>query len=327
MSHIEKSGCKVYPITVPTPYDVGDVNMYVLEEKGALTLIDAGIDSEACWDAFMLTLTQNGFSLSDLSQIWITHNHQDHTGLINRITALRDIPVYAHKEAIPRLTRDPEFLSMRIRFFDQLYREMGCGAAGERHIQRLHDAVQQNERFKINAEMTPLSDSDSIGHYQVMEVPGHAPDHIAFWDAQRKWLFAGDHLLRHISSNAFIEPDLEGNRRFTLIEYAQSLNRCLSLDAETVFPGHGELIHDHKDLIEKRLYRIGQKAEKIRELIQSGISTAYELAQAYYPTKYASVFAPVMSEIIGLLDYLEANGRLHKVRRHGVWHYGCTPLK
>lgn len=321
MNPIDKNGCKVYPITVSTPYDVGDVNMYLIEENGKLTLIDAGIDTDECWDALMLTLSQNGYSLSHLSQIWITHNHQDHIGLINRITAMRDIPVYAHRESIPRLKRDPEFLSIRIRFFEQLYREMGCGAAGDQHILKLQDAVRRNEQFKIHAEITPLSDSEYLGNVQVIEVPGHAPDHIAFWDAQRQWLFAGDHLLKTISSNAFIEPDLKGNRKFTLVEYARSLNRCLSLDVETVFPGHGELIGDSKDLIEKRLTRIGQKAAKIRDMIQSGGSTAYELAQSYYPTKYISVFAPVMSEIIGLLDYLEVNDRIKKIQKNGVWHY------
>lgn len=321
MKPIEKNGCTVYPITVSTPYDVGDVNMYLIEESGVLTLIDAGIDSDECWDAFMLTLSQNGYSLSGLSQIWLTHNHQDHIGLVNRITKLRDIPVYAHQESIPRLKRDPEFLSLRIRFFEQLYREMGCGEAGDQQILKLQDALRRNEQFKIHTEITTLSDSDELGGYKVIEVPGHAPDHIAFWDAQRQWLFAGDHLLKTISSNAFIEPDLKGNRKFTLVEYACSLNRCLSLDADTVFPGHGELIGDSKDLIEKRLMRIGQKAEKIRDMIQSGGSTPYELAQSYYPSKYISVFAPVMSEIIGLLDYLDANDRIKKMQRNGVWHY------
>ncbi|MBP1156990.1 MULTISPECIES: MBL fold metallo-hydrolase [unclassified Paenibacillus] len=321
MNKIEKNGSTVYPITVPTPYDVGDVNMYLLEANGALTLIDAGIDTDECWDAFMLTLTNNGYSLSDLSQIWITHNHQDHIGLINRITTLRQMPVYAHQESIPRLTRDPEFLSMRIRFFDQLYREMGCGAAGEQHILKLQEARRRNDQFKIVTEITSLSDSDDIGGFQVMEVPGHAPDHIAFWDAQRKLLFAGDHLLRHISSNAFIEPDLEGNRKLTLVEYAHSLKKCLFLDMDTVFPGHGELIRDSKDLIDMRLTRMGQKAEKIRSMIQSGGSTAYELAQSYYPTKYVTVFAPVMSEIIGMLDYLESHDRIQKMQRNGIWYY------
>ncbi|SDJ37627.1 MBL fold metallo-hydrolase [Paenibacillus naphthalenovorans] len=321
MDKTEKNGCTVYPITVSTPYDVGDVNMYLMEENGNLTLIDAGMDSDECWDAFHLTLSQNGYSLNDLSQIWITHNHQDHIGLVNRITARREIPVYAHRESIPRLKRDPEFLSLRIRFFEKLYRSMGCGAAGDQHILKLQEAVRRNEQFKIHAEIIPLSDSEYLGNVQVIEVPGHAPDHIAFWDAQRQWLFAGDHLLKTISSNAFIEPDLEGNRKFTLVEYTHSLNRCLSLHADTVFPGHGELIDDPKDLIERRLTRIGQKAEKIREMIQSGGSTAYELAQSYYPTKYIHVFAPVMSEIIGLLDYLEMNDRIKKILKNGVWHY------
>lgn len=321
MNIVEKNECHVYPVIVPTPYSVGDVNMYIVEAAGTVSLIDAGIDSDDCWDALNQTLSEIGLTLGDLSQILLTHHHSDHIGLINRISTIRDIPIYAHRESIYRLKRDPEFLSMRIRFFEQLYREMGCGSAGERHIEYLKEASRKNEKFKIHAEIIPLSDSETIGSYQVVYVPGHSPDHIAFWDAKRRWLFAGDHLIQHISSNAFVEPDREGKRIFALAEYANSLKKCLSLEAEIAFSGHGELIRNHKHLIELRLTRMEQKAEKIRSLIQSGISTAYGLAQTYYPSKYLSQFSLVMSEIIGLLDFLEAKNKIQKEQRNGVWHY------
>ncbi|MFC8686794.1 MBL fold metallo-hydrolase [Brevibacillus porteri] len=324
MKTIKKNGAIVYPITVPTPYDVGDVNLFLFEEKGELSLIDAGIDSEQCWEALVQTLAVHGFTLHDLSRILITHNHVDHIGLINQIAMHQDILVYAHPEAIPRMKRDRDFLTMRIQFFDQLYREMGCGEGGARQVQKLQEAVIANERFKIEPEIIPIIEADRIGSFQVVEVFGHAPDHLAFWDADRSWLFAGDHLIHHISSNAFVEPDREGRRIRTVVAYVQSLKKCLALDAEIVFAGHGEWIGNHKELIEKRLARIEVKAEKIRALIHSGIETAYELAQNYYPTKYSQAFSPVMSEIIGLLDYLEAENRIHKRKSNGIWRYYCV---
>lgn len=321
MKPIAKNGAVVYPVTVQTPYDVGDVNLYVFGANGELVLIDAGIDSEACWNAFEQCLSQNGFSLNDLSRILITHNHVDHIGLINRITRQKDIPVYAHRAAIPRMKRDRDFLSMRIRFFEQLYREMGCGQAGTRQVERLREALIANERFKIEPEIIPLTNSEHIANFKVIEVFGHAPDHIAFLDADRSWLFAGDHLIAHISSNAFVEPDEDGQRIRTVVEYVQSLKKCLTLDAEIVFSGHGEQIENHKALIEQRIARIEIKAEKISALIKSGISTAYELAQNYYPTKYKQAFSAVMSEMIGLLDYLETEHKIEKHHHDGMWRY------
>ncbi|MCP3772748.1 MBL fold metallo-hydrolase [Paenibacillus sp. MZ04-78.2] len=321
MTGIKTTSGQVIPIVAPTPYDVGDVNMFLIADGNTLTLLDAGDDSDICWEALLLTLRQHGLALGDLSQIWITHSHQDHIGLVNRIVSQVQVPVYAHKDAIPRMKRDPDFIQMRLRFFDRLYREMGCGTAGERDIERLQRAAKKNEAYTTQTDIIPLTEGSRIGDYKVLEVPGHAPDHIVFWNENEKTLFAGDHLIKHISSNAFVEPDFEGARLRTLVQYVESLTKCSKIDADTVFPGHGELIDDHQQLIAMRLKRIGQKADKIREMIISGASTAYQLAQLYYPHKYRTVFSPVMSEIIGLLDFLEAQGSIQKVKKNEVWHY------
>jgi glyoxylase-like metal-dependent hydrolase (beta-lactamase superfamily II) len=316
---MSKEGCTVYPIIVPAPYSLQSFNFYLIEEAGSLTLLDAGIDTEPCWEQFIQTLNQSGFSVHDLKQIILTHNHQDHIGLINRITAVKEMPVYAHPESIHRLKRDKAFFSLRVEFFRQLYREMGCGEDGERQVRKLEKAVRDNEKDKIQADIIPLE--GMIAGLQAIETPGHSPDHLVFLDSKRKWLFSGDHLISHISSNALVEPDREGKRILTLCQYVDSLRNCMALDADTLFPGHGALIRNHQELIVKRLSRIEEKSAKIRRMLESGMTTASQLAQSYYQDKYRSQFALVMSEIIGLLDYMEVQNTVQKERKQGVWHY------
>jgi glyoxylase-like metal-dependent hydrolase (beta-lactamase superfamily II) len=319
-----KEGCTVYPIFVPTKSNLKSYNFYLREEAGNLSLIDAGLDSVECWDSLQQTLTENGFALEDLTRIIVTHNHYDHVGLINRITGIQDVPVYAHVESIHRLKREKEFFCLRINFFRQLYQEMGCGSAADKRIQEMEEALQQNEDNKIHTEILPLNGSEMIAGLQAIETPGHSPDHLVFLDSERKWLFAGDHLLRHISSNALVEPDRQGNRIHTLVNYVRSLKRCLELDVETAFPGHGELICNPRELITTRLHRIDDKAERILKLIGSGNTTAAQLARAYYKHKYESEFSLVMSEIIGHLDYLESLNKVTKLRSQGIWHYSSV---
>jgi glyoxylase-like metal-dependent hydrolase (beta-lactamase superfamily II) len=321
---ISKEGCSVYPITVPTKSGLESFNFYLLEDNDSLSLIDAGVDTEKCWELFIRTLTKNGFAIDDLSRILLTHNHSDHVGLVNRITSLKELPVYAHEESIHRLKRDKAFFSMRIRFFEQLYQEMGCGTAGEQQVRKLEEAARKNEKFKIRADILPLTDFDTVAGLKVIETPGHSHDHVVFLDEGRNWLFVGDHVLRHISSNALTEPDQEGRRIMALIEYADSLKKCLKLNAETLYTGHGELINNPKDLITTRLKRIDEKAEKMLDLIKGGLSIPNELAQAYYRNKYQSEFSLVMSEVIGHLDYLEIQHKVQKERKDGVWHYYPT---
>ena len=92
----------------------------------------------------------------------------------------------------------------------------------------------------------------------------------------------------------------------------------------TVFPAHGELIHNHRELINNRLAKMDVKAEKLLQLIKSGHSTANELALIYYKKQYNTEFSLVMSEIIGHLDYLETKNKVEKKMKHGVWRYHAS---
>lgn len=321
---ITKENCSVYPIKVPAKHGLKTFNFYLRREAGSLSLIDAGIDTEECWNAFMSTMEENGFSLHDLDRIILTHNHEDHIGLVNRIWSVREIPVYAHQESIYRLKRDKDFFALRVAFFQKLYGEMDCGAAGEAHVEKLKAAVKKNEKAKIKAEIISLAEGDTVAGLQVIETPGHSPDHLVFLDEERRQLFGGDHLIGHISSNAIVEPDQEGNRILTLVEYIHSLEKCSGLDIETIFTGHGSTVHNHRELIHHRLEKIDQKSERLLELIDSGMSTGAQLAQAYYRDKYETQFSLVMSEIIGQLDWLETKKKIGKEQKDGVWHYYVT---
>lgn len=323
---MSKEGCTVYPVMIPAKYNLRTFNFYLVEEAGSLSLIDAGIDTDECWAALTRTLNDNGFGLQDIHQVILTHNHEDHTGLLNRIGAVKSVPVYAHKESIHRLKREAWFFSMRVEFFAQLYREMGCGAAGELQVQKLKEAVQTNAKRRIEADIVPLDDGDTVAGLCVIETPGHSPDHIMLLDERRKWLFSGDHLLGHISSNALVEPDRQGQRIATLVQYVKSLQKCAALEVETVYPGHGAPIFQHQELVAARLRRIAEKAERMRKMIEKGIATADELARAYYKDKYTSQFSLVMSDMIGHLDYLESRHQIQKAYRNGIWHYEAVPV-
>ncbi|WP_261131593.1 MBL fold metallo-hydrolase [Bacillus sp. Marseille-Q3570] len=317
---IQDNGRTVHPIMVPTSSDLGSFNFYLVEEEGSLSLIDAGINTGKCWEAFHESIRCKDFSFEDLDRIIITHNHEDHIGLVDRIVAERNIPVYVPEKAIHRLKRDKDFFRMRIEFFARLYKEMGCGEAGEKQIQKLDDAFENHGKKRIQAELTPIG-NETIAGLEPIPTPGHSPDHMVFLDREREWLFGGDLLIDHISSNALVEPDREGNRIKTVLELEKSLKELREFNIQVVFPGHGELIENPKDLIEIRLDGIKRKADKVLDHVKNGVETASELGQTMYRSKYVSQFSLVMSEVIGHLDYLEAHEKVTKETKDGVWHY------
>ncbi|GAB3789726.1 MBL fold metallo-hydrolase [Virgibacillus kimchii] len=310
---------KIHPIMVDVNSTLKSINFYLIETSRSLMLVDAGLPNEKNREALHTVLQENGFSLNDLTEIILTHNHVDHVGLVNGITDKHPIPVYASEEAIPRLKRDRDFLEMRVDFFAQLYREMGCGEEGEKQTAHLKEAIEKNSAQSIKPEIIPIGKEHEV--FKVIEVPGHAPDQIALFDKNERELFSGDLLIEHISSNALIEPDYSGKRLPTVSQHKKSLETIQALHLARVYSGHGKVIEEPDELLKKRLVGIDRKAEKLKKTILDGNVTGSEIAKSYYEKIYHNQFSLVMSEIVGHLDYLEEKQQITKEMINGVWHY------
>lgn len=314
-----KGRTKIIPIQVEVPMDLKTINFYLVQTANRLMLVDAGYDTEQCWEALLTSLEAHQFRLHDLSEIVLTHNHIDHVGLVNRIIKEHPIPVYAHQKAIPRLKREPSFFEMRIDFFQRLYEQMDCGETGEKQVNKLREAFEKNRDNMIVADILPLGRMH--GPFQVIEVPGHAPDQVAFYLEEEQVLIGGDLLIGHISSNAIVEPDEHGNRLKTLIQHYASLEKIGNLPLQWVYSGHGRVIDNPKTIIIKRLNRIKEKAERFKDMIEKGHTTANSIAKHNYKQLYYKQFSLVMSEVIGHLDWLEEEGKISKTLEHEVWQY------
>ncbi len=319
---LKKECCEVTPIIIPQNSSLKSYNFYLVKHGQSLFLIDAGVNNDECWNGLVTALNRNGYTLSNLTGIILTHHHRDHIGLVNRITSEYAIPVYAHPLSIPHLKRDPGFLEMRIDFFKKLYEEMDCTENGTRQIEFLKMSLAANQHQALETDITPIN-NEQLFHFSIIETPGHAQDQIGLYDKEKNWLFAGDLLLEHLSSNALVEPDWDGNRIQTIGQHLHSLQKALTLNAELVFPGHGILIKEPNAIIKKRMARIQAKSERIYQLIQARTCTGNSIALSLYKHVYEQQFSLVMSEIIGHLDYLEHQGKVTKKMIRGIRHYSA----
>ncbi|MGE7931399.1 MBL fold metallo-hydrolase [Viridibacillus arvi] len=322
MISIKKKSRLVYPIIVPTNYGkVGTINSYILNDGDSLSLIDAGIHTEKYKDALITTLAVNGYRISDLSRILLTHHHEDHVGLVNWILQKKDIPVYAHHEAVPRLMVEQEFFVMRKNFFTELYISMGCIEEAQPRLEKLQQTIEHKNENTLQTIIRPLGEGDSILGMKVLETPGHSADSISFYDEERQWLLAGDVVLKKTTSNAIVDPDIKGNRLPTVKQHKESLKRLQQLDVEYLFAGHQEIIEDHHNVISLKLDKIQHKANRLYSFINEGTHLPKKIAQNLYGHKFNTEFSLVMSEVIGYLDYLEEEGLIEKSLQNGIWHY------
>src|SRR5699024_5516694 len=216
---------------------------------------------------------------------------------------------------------EPQYLENRIRFFDQLYLEMGSDPERvAQEMERLRLYVEKNELQIVNSDIQILQEGDEIFGLQVLEVIGHSLDHIAFYHEESKKIIAGDHMIKHMSSNALIDINHKGERPFSLVFYEKSLQKLLDLPLETVYPGHGELIVEPYKLLHEKLGRIKDRGQLILQMLNKPRTPAW-IAKEIYQERYDLLFPLVMSEIIGHIDRLEYYGRVKRIVRDGVNYY------
>jgi glyoxylase-like metal-dependent hydrolase (beta-lactamase superfamily II) len=97
---------RVTRIEMPTHYPVGPVNVFLVEDD-ALTLVDAGLNNDACWNLLEQGVRDAGYAVADIERILLTHGHTDHVGLLPRLLEETNAEVAAQTYCAERL-RDPE---------------------------------------------------------------------------------------------------------------------------------------------------------------------------------------------------------------------------
>jgi glyoxylase-like metal-dependent hydrolase (beta-lactamase superfamily II) len=308
----------IHRIQVPTPFAVGRVNVYLIEDE-PLTLVDAGPNSATSFDELTSGLAGLGHSLEDIELVILTHQHIDHLGLVSLVAQRSGADVAAIDVAVPFV----ENYSREAQEDDEFARSvMVRNGIPEDVVSALTSVSQAFRAWGARADVTRvLRDGEEMRFrdrtLHVHHRPGHSPTDTVFHDRERRILIAADHLLGHISSNPLISRPLDGSgeRPQALVTYLRSLEATRAMDVDVVLPGHGEPITDHRALIDERFALHRRRAEKIHRLIAERPLTAYEVAQALWGNVAVTQAYLTLSEVLGHVDLLLADGRVRERER------------
>jgi glyoxylase-like metal-dependent hydrolase (beta-lactamase superfamily II) len=322
---ISDAGIRV--LRIPTPFQVGRVNTYLLEDE-PLTLIDSGPNSGKALDELERQLDALGHGIEDLELIVITHQHIDHLGLVDIVAKRSGAEVAALDQLAPFVENfgadaerdDEEAAALMLRH-----------GISEEVVRALRQVTGSFRAWGSRAQVgRPLRDGEVIElrdrRLEVQHRPGHSPSDTVFWDADRRILIAADHLIKHISSNPLISRPLDGSAERTqaLVTYLESLKRTRGLPVEIVLAGHGEPITDHAALIDERFRLHQRRAEKLYRLIAEQPRTGHELAQALWGDVAVTQAFLTLSEVIGHVDLLVNAGHVREVDDGTVVRYEAT---
>jgi glyoxylase-like metal-dependent hydrolase (beta-lactamase superfamily II) len=311
----------IHRIEVPTPFAVGRVNVYLIEDE-PLTLVDTGPNSATSFEELTSGLAALGHALEDVELVIVTHQHIDHLGLVSIVSQRSGADVAALDVAVPYV----ESYSKEAQKDDEFARLVMLRNGIPQDVVSALSAVSQAFRaWGSSAKVTRvLRDGEELCFrdrtFQVLHRPGHSPTDTVFHDRERRILIAADHLLGHISSNPLITRPTDGSdvRPQALVTYLRSLEATREMDVELVLPGHGESITDHRALIDERFALHRRRAEKIHSLIAEQPRTAYEIAQALWGNIAVTQAYLTLSEVLGHIDVLKNEGRVREVARGSV---------
>ena len=321
------AGAGIRVMRIPTPFQVGRVNTYLLDDQ-PLTLVDSGPNSGKALDELERQLASLGHRIEEIELVIITHQHIDHLGLVDIVAKRSGAEVAAIDAVVPFVENYGGDAERDDAEAAALMRRHGIS---EEVVTALRQVSGSFRAWGAKATVTrPLHDGETLElrdrRLEVQHRPGHSPSDTLFWDEQRRILIAADHLIKHISSNPLISRPLDGSAERTqaLVTYLESLKRTRALPAEIVLSGHGEPITDHVALIDERFRLHQRRAEKLYRLIAEQPRTGHELAQALWGDVAVTQAFLTLSEVIGHVDLLVNAGYVREVEEGEVVRYEAT---
>jgi glyoxylase-like metal-dependent hydrolase (beta-lactamase superfamily II) len=232
-------------------------------------IIDTGLNRRECLEAMLAGLRNIGIDLKK-ADIFITHLHADHFGLVGKL-ATDATNVYFSRPEKELMESWEGFGAM-------------IGYAGRNGFpeNELRAALDKHPGAKYGSEWIPelklLEDGDGIHagdyHFKCVTTPGHTMGHTCLYEPTKKFLVAGDHILIDITPNI----QCWSNEQNPLKHYLASLDKVAGLQIDLVLPGHRRLIKNPESRIEELKTHHRHRLDEVLTILDGRSMTAFEVA-------------------------------------------------
>ncbi len=236
--HHEEIADNIFRIEVPLPdTPLKITNSYCIRGERNL-VIDTGFNHEQCLDAMRNAYADLHLD-PDQTDLFITHMHADHCGLIRHLAGSSSRIYMSRADGlVAENCQSPVFWNGMVQFFTFT----GLTAYG------FSDDVACHPGFswapEAGADITIVEDGDTVqaGQYsfRCIATPGHTQGHMCLFEPEHGMLFSGDHILGRITPNITLTLPQQD----VLAQYLASLDKVSALPVRIVYPGHRQRIDD-----------------------------------------------------------------------------------
>lgn len=227
----------------PGPFTFFGTGTYIIG-NGNVAVIDPGPLDPSHLEA-ILSATKG----EQITHIFVTHPHNDHSPLARELSAKTGAKIYGISE---RAT----------------------------HKQIGNSAEEGDDLgFKPDIEIKDSQEFALSGFtLKAITTPGHIDCHVCFALLEENALFSGDHIMGW-STSVIIPPDGD------MSDYLDSLDKVAAMDFKTLYPTHGAPIADPAPFIAAyKAHRLEREAQ-VLDCLSNGIAKIEEMV----PLLYASV--------------------------------------
>ena len=260
----------LFRLKIPLPESpLKYLNSYIIRDPERSMIIDTGLNRRECLEAMLAGLRNIGIDLKK-ADIFITHLHADHFGLVGKL-ATDATNVYFSRPEKELMESWEGFGAM-------------IGYAGRNGFpeNELRAALDKHPGAKYGSEWIPelklLEDGDGIQagdyHFKCVTTPGHTMGHTCLYEPTKKFLVAGDHILIDITPNIQCWSDEQN----PLKHYLASLDKVAGLQIDLVLPGHRRLIKNPESRIEELKTHHRHRLDEVLTILDGRSMTAFEVA-------------------------------------------------
>jgi glyoxylase-like metal-dependent hydrolase (beta-lactamase superfamily II) len=317
----------IYRIPLPLPGDhLKAVNVYAIADGNQVVMIDGGWALAEAEELLTQSLGQIGYGLGDIREFLVTHIHRDHYTQAVAVRRAFGTPVAlgegerASLEAIHTITVHPDIA--------KLY------AAGALQLSK------QLAEWRGDPELTNwespdrwLTDGIDIAlttrTLRVIATPGHTRGHVVFHDVAANALFAGDHVLPHITPSIGFELVAAQS---PLRDYLTSLQLVRALPDARLLPAHGPTTESTHARVEALLAHHEERLAATAKAVANGASTAFEVANALTWTRHRRAFDDLdmfnqimaVHETMAHLEVLAERGGVNRSVADGIVRFAAA---
>lgn len=318
----------IHRIPLPLPDALRAVNVYAIEDGDGLTLIDSGQVMVGAREQLEASLAEIGAGLGDVRQFLVTHVHRDHytqAVAVRREFGTR-ISLGTGEQASLKLMADPGAPAYHQQLLD--LRRNGASQVADQVLAALADETLPHTAWEPPDAWIESRSQQVVGrrHLEARATPGHTQGHMVYIEPAERVLFAGDHVLPHITPSIGLEPAPGAS---PLADYLGSLRDIRTLPDLRLLPAHGPVAESSHARIDELLDHHDTRLQAVAAAVGGGGRTAFDASRVLRWTRRERPFSslPAYHQMMAVIEtayhlhLLVAQDRLQANEADGVTYY------